>query len=74
MLLAAVAVPAAVAERACARAGGGEAVAPAAPVAMTTSVTWMVLGGASLRRQGRRLGAELLADDLATARQRLPTL
>ncbi|MCM3926326.1 cobalamin biosynthesis protein, partial [Frankia sp. AiPs1] len=91
LLLAAVAVPAAVAERVCTRACGDVPIVPAAPVALaapiapivptasvaptapialaapvaslapmvlTAAVTWVVLGGASLRRQGRRLGAE----------------
>ncbi|KQC36863.1 cobalamin biosynthesis protein [Frankia sp. ACN1ag] len=60
------------------RSGGGERVGRwergSAAVAMTAAGTWVVLGGASLRRQGRRLGAELLAGDLAAARARLPTL
>ncbi|WP_261571364.1 cobalamin biosynthesis protein, partial [Frankia gtarii] len=84
LLLAAVTVPAAAAEHAWGRPRAVRArPAPDRPggwdrdgaaVAMTAVATWVVLGGASLRRHGRRLGAELLAGDLTAARARLPTL
>ena len=35
---------------------------------------WAVLGGASLARHGDRLATQLAADDLAAARERLPSL
>jgi adenosylcobinamide-phosphate synthase len=40
----------------------------------TASVTWGVLGGRSLRREGRRMGGALAAGDVAAARRRLPSL
>jgi len=45
-----------------------------AETALTAAATWTVLGGASLRRHGRALGAELAAGDMAAARARLPAL
>ncbi|WP_018635725.1 cobalamin biosynthesis protein [Parafrankia elaeagni] len=45
-----------------------------AATALTAVVTWSVLGGASLRREGRALGGELARSDLAAARRRLPSL
>jgi adenosylcobinamide-phosphate synthase len=44
------------------------------PGLTAAAVTWAVLGGTSLRRQGRRLGDELGRADLVAARIRLPTL
>jgi adenosylcobinamide-phosphate synthase len=52
------------------KAAGGRA----ARVLLTAAATWTVLGGASLRRTGRRLGADLARGDLAAARNRLPAL
>jgi adenosylcobinamide-phosphate synthase len=52
------------------RAAGGRP----ARVLLTAAATWTVLGGASLRRAGRRLGADLARGDLAAARNRLPRL
>ncbi|WP_083391010.1 cobalamin biosynthesis protein [Parafrankia soli] len=41
---------------------------------LTAATTWTVLGGTSLRRQGRALGGELERRDLRAARTRLPSL
>lgn len=61
--------------------GGAVATAVAAgrvlhgrPGLTAAAVTWAVLGGTSLRRQGRRLGDELSRADVVAARIRLPTL
>ncbi|MCC3654830.1 cobalamin biosynthesis protein [Streptomyces sp. S07_1.15] len=47
---------------------------PAASGALTAAVTWAVLGGTSLGREARAVGAALEAGDLARARERLPGL
>ncbi|MFF4770993.1 cobalamin biosynthesis protein [Streptomyces sp. NPDC001255] len=47
---------------------------PAASAALTALVTWAVVGGTSLAREGRALAAALEAGDLAAARERLPHL
>jgi adenosylcobinamide-phosphate synthase len=41
---------------------------------VTAAASWVVLGGAALRRHGRALGTDLHAGDLAAARRRLPAL
>jgi adenosylcobinamide-phosphate synthase len=41
---------------------------------MTAAATWLVLGGASLAREGTALAAELERGDLDAARARLPSL
>lgn len=51
-----------------------ERLAPGAKVLTTAVATWTVLGGTSLTRHGAALADELLADDLAAARARLPSL
>ncbi len=84
VLIAAVAVPAAAADRAL---GGGQAAngrlsadgsggrgAGGWSVLVTAALTWVVLGGTSLRRAGRGIGAALADEDLTGARERLPTL
>jgi adenosylcobinamide-phosphate synthase len=43
-------------------------------VLVTAAATWTVLGGASLAREARTVGAALEAGDLAAARERLPYL
>jgi adenosylcobinamide-phosphate synthase len=43
-------------------------------VALTAAATWSVLGGESLAREARLVGAALEAGDLAAARARLPHL
>jgi adenosylcobinamide-phosphate synthase len=43
-------------------------------VLLTAAATWTVLGGASLVREARTIGAALEAGDLAAARERLPYL
>ncbi|MFC1419762.1 cobalamin biosynthesis protein [Streptacidiphilus cavernicola] len=43
-------------------------------VLLTAAATWTVLGGASLVREARTIGAALEAGDLAAARDRLPYL
>ncbi|MFJ5214760.1 cobalamin biosynthesis protein [Streptomyces sp. NPDC088354] len=65
-------------------AGGAAAVAagtaravrrsPAASLALTAAATWAVLGGTSLAREARTIGAALAAGDTAAARARLPHL
>ncbi|MFI9200985.1 cobalamin biosynthesis protein [Streptomyces sp. NPDC053048] len=45
-----------------------------AGIALTAAVTWAVLGGTSLGREARAVGAALAAGDLAAARERLPHL
>lgn len=65
VLVTAVAAPAAAFERSPVAASG---------VVLTAGVAWAVIGGASLRREGRRLAEELAADDLTAARGRLPNL
>ncbi|MFF4740276.1 cobalamin biosynthesis protein [Streptomyces sp. NPDC001262] len=45
-----------------------------AGVALTAAATWAVLGGTSLGREARAVGAALDAGDLAAARARLPHL
>ncbi|WP_374223375.1 cobalamin biosynthesis protein [Streptomyces sp. F63] len=47
---------------------------PAASAALTAAVTWTVLGGTSLGREARAIGAALDSGDLARARERLPGL
>jgi adenosylcobinamide-phosphate synthase len=47
---------------------------PAAAVALTAAATWATVGGTSLGREARAVGAALKAGDLATARERLPHL
>ena len=46
---------------------------PLQPV-LTAMATWAVLGGRSLEREARAIGALLVADDLEGARQRVPNL
>jgi adenosylcobinamide-phosphate synthase len=58
---------AALAERAARR-------SPVLGVALTAAATWSVLGGTSLAREARAVGAALEAGDLAAARARLPHL
>ncbi|MFJ4846147.1 MULTISPECIES: cobalamin biosynthesis protein [unclassified Streptomyces] len=61
---------------AAAAAGTARAVrrSPAASVALTAAATWAVLGGTSLGREARTIGAALAAGDTAAARARLPHL
>lgn len=47
---------------------------PVARVAVTAVVTWAVLGGTSLRREGGELGRRLQDGDLESARAQLPSL
>ncbi|MFI1863246.1 cobalamin biosynthesis protein [Streptomyces jumonjinensis] len=47
---------------------------PALSVALTAAATWTVVGGASLGREARAIGAALAAGDVARARERLPHL
>ncbi|WP_329370699.1 cobalamin biosynthesis protein [Streptomyces sp. NBC_00669] len=47
---------------------------PALSVALTAATTWSVLGGTSLAREARTIGAALEAGDVAAARARLPHL
>jgi adenosylcobinamide-phosphate synthase len=47
---------------------------PLARVVVTAAATWVVLGGASLTREGKALAAELERGDLDCARARLPSL
>jgi len=47
---------------------------PVAGVALTAAATWAVLGGESLAAHGVALAAELSADDLGAARERMPSL
>ena len=47
---------------------------PAGTALFTAAATWTVLGGASLVREARTIGAALEAGDVAAARQRLPYL
>ncbi|MFD5554448.1 cobalamin biosynthesis protein [Streptomyces sp. NPDC127068] len=47
---------------------------PAASVALTAAATWTVLGGTSLGREARAIGAALAAGEVAAARARLPHL
>ncbi|EFC85274.1 cobalamin biosynthesis protein [Parafrankia sp. EUN1f] len=71
-----VGVPALAAHR-VERALAARPASPAAGLAMTAltaATTWAVLGGTSLRREGRALGGELARADLAAARRRLPSL
>ncbi|MET9877911.1 cobalamin biosynthesis protein [Actinacidiphila glaucinigra] len=46
----------------------------AASVALTAAATWAVLGGTSLVREARAVGAALSAGDVEAARERLPHL
>ncbi|MFE2429556.1 cobalamin biosynthesis protein [Streptomyces sp. NPDC059373] len=46
----------------------------AASVGLTAAATWAALGGTSLGREARAVGAALEAGDLAGARERLPNL
>lgn len=73
LLVAAVALPTAAAESLLARTRPGTRIGARA-VAVTAGLSWVVLGGASLRRAGRGIGARLSDGDLAGARARLPTL
>ncbi|MFI1012119.1 cobalamin biosynthesis protein [Streptomyces sp. NPDC020965] len=52
----------------------GVRVAPAASVALTAAATWTVVGGTSLGREARAIGAALEAGDVTRARARLPHL
>src|SRR6202000_1613236 len=47
---------------------------PLLQVATTALATWVVLGGASLGKEGTAIGRELDDGDLAAARRRLPNL
>ncbi|WP_432068807.1 cobalamin biosynthesis protein [Streptomyces sp. C10-9-1] len=47
---------------------------PAASVALTAAATWAVVGGTTLGREARTVGAALAAGDIEAARQRLPHL
>ncbi|WP_299536622.1 cobalamin biosynthesis protein [uncultured Streptomyces sp.] len=47
---------------------------PLASTALTAAVTWSVVGGTSLGREARTIGAALAAGDLTAARERLPHL
>ncbi|MEV6553618.1 cobalamin biosynthesis protein [Streptomyces sp. NPDC051597] len=47
---------------------------PAASVALTAAATWTVVGGTSLGREARAIGAALQAGDVEAARARLPHL
>ncbi|MHA6763498.1 cobalamin biosynthesis protein [Streptacidiphilus sp. PAMC 29251] len=62
-----VAAAATVADRTAARSGTGR-------LLLTAAATWTVLGGASLVREARTIGASLEGGDLAAARERLPYL
>lgn len=46
----------------------------AASVALTAATVWAVVGGTSLGREARAVGAALAAGDVAAARERLPHL
>ncbi|URM91830.1 cobalamin biosynthesis protein [Streptomyces sp. MRC013] len=46
----------------------------AASVALTAAAVWAVVGGTSLGREARAVGAALAAGDVAAARERLPHL
>ncbi|MGF7237396.1 MAG: cobalamin biosynthesis protein [Frankia sp.] len=79
-----VGVPVAVAQLVAGPGLTGSALAGSAPIASSrrpglavaavAGASWAVLGGASLRRHGRRLGRELGRGDLEAARCRLPAL
>ncbi|MFF3752323.1 cobalamin biosynthesis protein [Streptomyces sp. NPDC002018] len=56
------------------RGGGGIPESRAASVTLTALATWSVVGGTSLGREARAIGAALTAGDLALARERLPRL
>lgn len=47
---------------------------PAASIALTAAATWAVVGGTSLGREARAIGAALDAGDVEAARERLPHL
>ncbi|MHB9862705.1 cobalamin biosynthesis protein [Streptomyces sp. YIM S03343] len=47
---------------------------PAASLALTAAATWAVVGGTSLVREARAVGAALEAGDIEAARERLPHL
>ncbi|MEU8351610.1 cobalamin biosynthesis protein [Streptomyces sp. NPDC048845] len=47
---------------------------PAASTALTAAATWAVLGGTSLGREARAIGAALAAGDVGAARRQLPHL
>ncbi|MCM2391530.1 cobalamin biosynthesis protein [Streptomyces albipurpureus] len=47
---------------------------PAASIALTAAATWTVVGGTSLGREARAIGAALAAGDTEKARGRLPHL
>jgi adenosylcobinamide-phosphate synthase len=47
---------------------------PAVSLALTAAATWAVVGGTSLGREARVIGAALTAGDIDTARERLPHL
>ncbi|CAO5186677.1 Cobalamin biosynthesis protein CobD [Frankia sp. AiPs1] len=85
VLVAAVAVPAAALDHQIARCvsgmsgrrwvrGSSPSGAVGAGLVVTAGLGWVVLGGTSLRRAGRALGAALAAGDLDGARALLPTL
>jgi adenosylcobinamide-phosphate synthase len=60
----------------CLAAGAASRVraSPAASVALTAAATWTVVGGTSLGREARAIGAALAAGDVDAARERLPRL
>ncbi|GGX75445.1 cobalamin biosynthesis protein [Streptomyces fructofermentans] len=47
---------------------------PAASFALTAATTWAVVGGTTLGREARAVGAALAAGDVGAARERLPHL
>ncbi len=47
---------------------------PLARFALVTAATWAVLGGRSLRREGRLIATSLEAGDIPASRERLPNL
>jgi adenosylcobinamide-phosphate synthase len=47
---------------------------PVLQAATTAAATWVVLGGASLAKEGTAIGRELDSGDLTAARERLPNL
>ncbi|WP_225438169.1 cobalamin biosynthesis protein [Candidatus Frankia nodulisporulans] len=72
LLVAAVTLPAAVTDRRLARRLTHPSAVPL--LLATAGLGWVVLGGTSLRRAGRRIGTALADGDLAGARTLLPTL
>lgn len=47
---------------------------PLARFTLVAATTWAVLGGSSLRREGRLMAESLAGEDIAAARERLPNL